>query len=341
MEMTYAHCGNSGLQLPRISLGLWQGFGSDGDPRRQHEILGFAIESGISHIDLANNYGPPAGSAERMLGEFLEAVGGSVRDQLVISTKAGYRMWPGPSGEGSSRKHLLASLDQSLARLGLDYVDIFYSHRFDQYTPLEETMAALKTAVDSGRALYAGISSYSAVRTRQALAAAERVGLTLTIHQPAYSMVNRWIEKPDTRTADSASLLDVVAEAGLGLIVFSPLAQGLLTDKYLSGIPAGSRAARDASFKSAFVTYEVVKHLRALNDIAAKRDLTLAQLALLWAGRDKRVTSLLVGTSSVDQLRANLQVLAAEPLSADECAAIEEHAVDAGVNIWGPRSSDL
>lgn len=340
-SMTYRLTGHSGLKLPLVSLGLWQGFGEHGDRDTQDAILDAAVAAGITHIDLANNYGPPPGSAERYFGEWLERQDPLLRDQLIISTKAGYPMWPGPYGEGSSRKYLIASLDQSLDRLGLEYVDIFYSHRFDIETPVEETMGALATAVDSGRALYAGISSYSALRTREAVAAASDIGLRLTIHQPSYSIVNRWIEKPDTRTPDSASLLDVIAETGLGCIVFSPLAQGLLTDKYLNGVPADSRAARNESFKTDFVTDEVVGHLRALNDLASRRGQSLAQLALTWAIRDERVTSLLIGASSVDQLTANLEVLQADPLTEDELAEIEAHAIDAGINIWATRSSDL
>ena len=338
--MPYRRTGRSGLDLPTISLGLWQNFGAANGLDRQREIILHAFDRGITHLDLANNYGPPPGSTEENFGRIMASDLTPYRDELVISTKAGYDMWPGPYGVGGSRKYLLASLDQSLARMGLDYVDIFYSHRFDPSTPLTETMGALKTAVDSGRALYAGISSYNAHRTLEALEVARSIGLTLTIHQPSYSMLNRWVERPDA-DADGRSLLDVLGEAGLGTIVFSPLAQGMLTSKYLGGVPAGSRAARGGSLSQNFLTAENLGHIRALADIAAARGQSLAQLAIAWALRDPRVTSALLGASSVAQLDENLAALDRLDLDADELAAIEVHAIDAGVNIWAARSSDL
>jgi L-glyceraldehyde 3-phosphate reductase len=338
--LAYRRTGRSGLDLPAISLGLWQNFGG-GDPLdRQRDIVLHAFDRGITHFDLANNYGPPAGSTERNFGRLLASDLGPYRDELVISTKAGYDMWPGPYGVGGSRKYLLASLDQSLARMGLDYVDLFYSHRFDPTTPLEETMGALKTAVDSGRALYVGISSYNAHRTLQALDVARTIGLTLTIHQPSYSMLNRWIEHPDPQAGDR-SLLDVLGEAGLGAIVFSPLAQGMLTARYLDGVPADSRAARGGSLAAEFLTDATLGHVRGLAAIAASRGQSLAQMAISWALRDPRVTSALLGASSVGQLDENLAALQAVDFDPDELARIDEHAVDAGVNIWAARSSDL
>lgn len=337
-SIPYRRAGRSGLSLPAISLGLWQNFG-EGDPYdRQREIVLHAFDRGITHLDLANNYGPPPGSAESSLGRMLAQDLRPYRDELVISTKAGYRQWPGPYGEGGSRAYLLRSLDQSLRRLGLDHVDVFYSHRYDPTTPLEETLGALKTAVDSGRALYAGISSYSARRTSEALAVAAQLGLTLTLHQPSYSMLNRWIERPDV---SGRSLLDVVGDVGLGMIVFSPLAQGMLTDRYLDGIPAGSRAARDGSLQRRFLSPENLGHVRALDAIARRRGQTLAQLALAWALRDERITAVLLGASSPTQLDENLAALDYLSLTPQELAEVEDHAVDAGINIWAPRSSDL
>jgi len=337
-SIPYRRAGRSGLSLPAISLGLWQNFGA-GDPfDRQRAIVLHAFDRGITHLDLANNYGPPPGSAESSLGRMLARDLRPYRDELVISTKAGYRQWPGPYGEGGSRAYLLRSLDQSLHRLGLDHVDVFYSHRYDPTTPLEETLGALKTAVDSGRALYAGISSYSARRTAQALTVAAELGLTLTLHQPSYSMLNRWIERPD---ASGRSLLDVIGGAGLGAIVFSPLAQGMLTDRYLDGVPVGSRADRDGSLQRRFLSPENLRHIRALDAIARRRGQSLAQLALAWALRDDRVTGVLLGASSPAQLDENLAALDHLDLSAHELAEIEDHAVDAGINIWAPRSSDL
>ncbi|NMR20633.1 L-glyceraldehyde 3-phosphate reductase [Cellulomonas fimi] len=338
--LPYRRTGRSGLDLPAVSLGLWQNFGG-GDPLdRQREIVLHAFDRGVTHLDLANNYGPPPGSTEENFGRIVTSDLRPYRDELVISTKAGYDMWPGPYGVGGSRKYLLASLDQSLARMGLDYVDIFYSHRFDPTTPLEETLGALKTAVDSGRALYAGISSYNAHRTLEALEVARTIGLTLTIHQPSYSMLNRWVERPDER-ADGSSLLDVLGENGLGTIVFSPLAQGMLTSKYLDGVPADSRAARGGSLRQEFLTEDNLARVRALAAIASSRGQSLAQMAISWALRDPRVTSALLGASSVAQLDENLTALENLEFSDDELALIDQHAVDAGVNLWAARSSDL
>jgi L-glyceraldehyde 3-phosphate reductase len=337
-QVRVRRAGRSGLDLPIVSLGLWQNFGHADAVANQREVLLRAFDRGVTHFDLANNYGPPPGSAEESLGRVLQGDLLAYRDELVLSTKAGYRQWPGPYGEGGSRKYLLSSLDQSLRRLRLDHVDVFYSHRYDSTTPLAETMGALKTAVDSGRARHAGISSYSARRTLDALEVAGQIGLTLVLHQPSYSMLNRWIERPD---ASGRSLLDVVADAGLGTVVFSPLAQGMLTDKYLDGIPAGSRAAQDGSFQRGFLTPSNVAHVRTLNDIARRRGQSLAQLAVVWALRDPRVTSVLLGASSTAQLDENLAALEHLELTADELAQIDEHAVDAGINIWAARSSDL
>ena len=338
--LPYRRAGRSGLALPAVSLGLWQNFGS-GDPAdRQRDVVLRAFDRGITHLDLANNYGPPPGAAEEGFGRLLRSDLRPYRDELVLSTKAGYDMWPGPYGSGGSRKHLLSSLDQSLRRMGLDHVDIFYSHRFDPTTPLEETLGALRTALDSGRALHVGISSYSARRTVEALAVADRLGLRLTVHQPSYSMLNRWIEQPQPDAGDR-SLLDVLAGAGLGAVVFSPLAQGMLTTKYLDGVPRDSRAARGGSLRPEFLTEENLGHVRALDAIARARGQSLAQMAIAWALRDPRVTSVLLGASSVAQLEENLVALAAAPFDDDEIAAIDAHAVDAGVNIWAARSSEL
>jgi L-glyceraldehyde 3-phosphate reductase len=327
--MVYRRCGNSGLTLPAISLGLWQNFGDDAALATQREIIRTAFDHGVTHFDLANNYGPPPGSAETNFGRIMAEDLRPYRDELIISTKAGYDMWPGPYGEWGSRKYLLASLDASLDRMGIDYVDIFYSHRFDPDTPLEETMGALDTAVRSGRALYAGISSYSADRTREAGAIMRDLGTPLLIHQPSYSMFNRWVE---------GGLLDELEEQRIGAIAFSPLAQGLLTDKYLGGVPDGSRASRPGSFDPGLVTAEVVDRLRALHEIAAGRRQSLAQLALAWVLRDSRITSVLVGARTVDQLLDSLGALDRLELDAEETARIEEYAVDAGLNIWA-RSS--
>ncbi|MBO0788408.1 MAG: L-glyceraldehyde 3-phosphate reductase, partial [Actinobacteria bacterium] len=324
-RIAYRRCGRSGLQLPAISLGLWQNFGDDRPLETQRAILRRAFDLGVTHFDLANNYGPPYGAAERNFGRLLREDFRRYRDELVISTKAGYDMWPGPYGDHGSRKYLLASLDQSLARMGLDYVDIFYSHRADPDTPLEETMGALVTAVTSGRALYAGISSYSAERTSQAAALLRQAGVPLLIHQPSYSMLNRWIEP---------SLLGTLAAEGAGCIVFSPLAQGLLTGKYLDGIPAGSRASQPGSLSHDQLSETNLGHIRALAGIASDRGQSLAQLALSWVLRDPRVTSALIGASSVAQLEENLAALAGPPLTSEELAAIDRDAVEAGINIW-------
>jgi L-glyceraldehyde 3-phosphate reductase len=327
--MSYRRCGRSGLLLPAVSLGLWHNFGDDTPLDTQRQVLRRAFDLGITHFDLANNYGPPYGSAETNFGAHLRADFRPYRDELIISTKAGYDMWPGPYGQWGSRKYLLASLDQSLKRMGLEYADIFYSHRFDPDTPLEETMGALDTAVRSGRALYAGISSYSPERTREAAAILRSMGTPLLIHQPSYSMLNRWIE---------SGLLDVLGEEGAGCIAFSPLAQGVLTDRYLDGIPAGSRAAQGKSLDPGTIDEEMLGHVRALQAIAADRGQSLAQLALGWALRDERVTSVLIGASSVAQLESNAAALQGPALTDAELAAIGEHAVDAGINLWKASS---
>src|SRR5262245_1152628 len=295
--MTYRRCGRSGLQLPALSLGLWQNFGGDRPLEVSRAIIRRAFDLGVTHFDLANNYGPPYGSAEENFGRILATDLAGYRDELVISTKAGYDMWPGPYGDGGSRKYLLASLDQSLRRMGLKYVDGFYSHRFDPDTPLEETMGALDAAVREGMALYVGISSYSARRTREAAAILRSLGTPLLIHQPSYSLLNRWIEQ---------DLLNVLGEEGVGCIVFSPLAQGLLTSKYLAGVPEGSRASRPGTLSTELLTAETLAKVRALNEIATRRGQTLAQMALAWTLRDTRVTSALVGASSVAQLEQNI-----------------------------------
>jgi L-glyceraldehyde 3-phosphate reductase len=330
--MEYRRCGRSGLKLPAVSLGLWHNFGHDRAYDTQRAIVHRAFDLGVTHFDLANNYGPPYGSAEvnfgRMLGDDLA----TYRDELVISTKAGYDMWPGPYGDWGSRKYLLASLDQSLARMGLDYVDIFYSHRFDPDTPLEETMGALDTAVRSGRALYAGISSYNSARTREAAAILGELGTPLLIHQPSYSMINRWIEDD--------GLLDTLDEVGAGCIAFSPLAQGLLTDRYLDGVPADSRVATGGAMGRDMLTDERLARVRALNDVAARRGQTLAQLALAWALRDRRMTSLVIGASSVAQLEDSVGAVSRLDLTGDELAEIDELATaDDDVNLWARSSS--
>ena len=322
----YRRCGRSGLDLPLISLGLWQNFGGDRPLETQRAILRRAFDRGVTHFDLANNYGPPYGSAEENFGTLFAQDFRPFRDELVLSSKAGYDMWPGPYGQGGgSRKYLLASLDQSLHRMGLDHVDIFYSHRFDPTTPLEETMGALDTAVRSGRALYAGISSYSPDRTREAAAILADLGTPLLIHQPSYSMLNRWIED---------ELLDVLAELGVGCIAFSPLAQGVLTSKYLDGVPGDSRAARGSSLSSDMLSEKNLEHVRALNAIAEQRGQTLAQMALAWALRDPRVTTVLIGASSVAQLDNSLGALDDLGFDDAELALIDQHAVDAGINMW-------
>jgi L-glyceraldehyde 3-phosphate reductase len=327
--MTYRRSGGSGLLLPAISFGLWQNFGHGRPLETSRSIIRRAFDLGITHFDLANNYGPPYGSAEENFGKLLRDDLGSYRDELVISTKAGYDMWPGPYGEWGSRKYLLASLDQSLARMGLEYVDIFYSHRFDPETPLEETMGALATAVHGGKALYAGISSYSAEKTRDAAAILRDLGIHLLIHQPSYSMLNRWIEP---------ELLDALGELGVGCIVFSPLAQGMLTDRYLHGIPEGSRASRDGSLPPNMLTEVAMEKIRALNEIAGRRGQTLAQLALAWTLRDPRVTSTLIGASSVEQLESNVGAIDNLDFTAEELAEIDRYATDADINIWAKSS---
>ena len=328
-QMAYRRSGRSGLMLPAVSLGLWQNFGHDRPLEVSRAIVRRAFDLGITHFDLANNYGPPYGSAEETFGRLLEQDLGAYRDELVISTKAGYDMWPGPYGEWGSRKYLLASLDQSLRRMGLEYVDIFYSHRFDPNTPLEETMGALDSAVREGKALYVGISSYSPEKTREAAAILGRLGTPLLIHQPSYSMLNRWIER---------GLLDVLEELGVGCIGFSPLAQGMLTDKYLHEIPEGSRASRNESLSRDRLGPEVIERIGALNGIALNRGQTLAQMALAWTLRDSRVTSTLFGASSLEQLEAAVGALDRLDFSADELSEIDRHAVESGINIWATSS---
>jgi L-glyceraldehyde 3-phosphate reductase len=328
-SMPYRRSGRSGLLLPAISLGLWQNFGADRPLETGRAILRRGFDLGITHFDLANNYGPPYGSAEENFGRIMAKDLRPYRDELIVSTKAGYDMWPGPYGDWGSRKYLLSSLDQSLSRMGLDYVDIFYSHRADPDTPLEETMGALDTAVRQGKALYAGISSYSAERTEEASRILRSLGTPVTIHQPSYSMLNRWIER---------GLLDVLDREGIGCIVFSPLAQGMLTDKYLDGIPESSRAAEEGSFSREMLTDENLERVRALNAIAEGRGQSLAQLALAWTLRDPRNTSTLVGASSVRQLEQNVAALERLELDDSELAEIERHAEDAGINLWEPSS---
>jgi L-glyceraldehyde 3-phosphate reductase len=329
-RLPYRRCGRSGLMLPEVSLGLWQNFGDTRPVEEQRAVIRRAFDLGVTHFDLANNYGPPYGSAEINFGRIMREDLRPYRDQLIVSTKAGYDMWPGPYGEWGSRKYLLASLDQSLRRLGLDYVDIFYSHRFDPDTPLEETMGALDTAVRSGRALYVGISSYSAERTADAVAILRNLGTHLLINQPSYSMLNRWIE---------GGLLDVLGREGVGCIAFSPLAQGVLTGKYLHGVPPGSRASLNGSLSSDQLSEPILAHVRALNEIARSRGQTLAQLALSWALRDPRVTSVLIGASSVAQLEENLAAAGHSHFTEDELAAIDRDAVEAGINIWAASSA--
>jgi L-glyceraldehyde 3-phosphate reductase len=328
--MPYRRVGRSGLDLPAISLGLWHNFGDDVPLERQQATLRRAFDRGVTHFDLANNYGPPYGSAERNFGTIFARDFSRYRDELVISSKAGYDMWPGPYGQGGgSRKYVIASCEQSLKRMGLDYVDIFYSHRFDETTPLEETMGALDSLVRSGKALYVGISSYSGERTREAAAILREMGTPLLIHQPSYSMLNRWIEE---------DLLDAADEVGAGVIAFSPLAQGMLTNKYLSGIPEGSRAAQGKSLDPELLTEESLRHVRALNDMAQSRGQSLAQMALAWALRDPRVTSVLIGASSVEQLDDSLDAVGNLDFTADELAQIDQHAVEAGINLWKTSS---
>jgi len=329
-RITYRQTGRSGLKLPLISLGLWHNFGGDRPFETGRAIVRRAFDLGITHFDLANNYGPPYGSAEENFGRLLAEDLRPYRDELVVSTKAGYDMWPGPYGNWGSRKYLLASLDQSLARMGLDYVDIFYSHRFDPDTPLEETMGALDAAVRQGKALYVGISSYSPEKTAEAAKILRSLGTPLLIHQPSYSMLNRWIE---------GGLLDVLSREGVGCIGFSPLAQGVLSDRYLKGVPEGSRASRGSSLGTSMLSDENLAKVRALDAIAKRRGQSLAQMALAWSLRDPRITSTLIGASSVLQLEENVAALKTLEFSSDELAEIDRHATEAGINIWS-RSSE-
>ncbi|MBO0654801.1 L-glyceraldehyde 3-phosphate reductase [Streptomyces triculaminicus] len=329
-SMEYRRTGRSGLKLPAISLGLWHNFGDDRTLDSQRAILRRAFDLGITHFDLANNYGPPPGSAEENFGKLFAQDFRPYRDEIIVSTKAGYLMHPGPYGEWGSRKYLLSSLDASLRRMGVDYVDIFYSHRFDPHTPLEETMGALASAVRQGKALYAGVSSYNAQQTREAARLLREMGVPALIHQPSYSMINRWTEDD--------GLLDTLEDEGMGCISFAPLAQGMLTDKYLHGIPEGSRAAQGKSLDPALLSEEVVGRLCGLNEIAGRRGQSLAQLALSWVLRDERMTSALIGASSVAQLEANVGALGAAPLTKEELAEIDALAVSTeGVNIWARR----
>jgi len=331
-RMAYRRSGRSGLLLPAISLGLWHNFGDDDDPLRTgRTIIRRAFDLGITHFDLANNYGPPYGSAEANFGRILQDDLMPFRDELVVSSKAGYDMWPGPYGEWGSRKYLLASLDQSLGRIGLDYVDIFYSHRFDPETPLEETMGALDTAVRQGKALYVGVSSYSAEKTREAHEILAELRTPFVINQPSYSMLNRWIEP---------ELLDTLEELGLGCIVFSPLAQGMLTDKYLHGIPEGSRATRGSTLSPDLLRDETLAKIQALNEIAQRRGQTLAQMAVAWTLRDPRVTSALIGASSVEQLEANVAALDNLEFTDEELAEIDRYATESEINIWAASSRE-
>jgi L-glyceraldehyde 3-phosphate reductase len=329
--MQYRRSGRSGLQLPAISLGLWHNFGGDRPLETSRAILRRAFDLGVTHFDLANNYGPPFGSAEETFGRVMRDDLRPYRDELVVSTKAGYDMWPGPYGEWGSRKYVLASLDQSLARMGLEYVDVFYSHRFDPETPLEETMGALATAVRSGRALYAGISSYSPEKTREAYEILEALGTPLLIHQPSYSLLNRWIEP---------ELLDTLGRLGVGCIGFSPLAQGMLTDKYLNGIPEGSRAAANTSLSPDLINEQSLAKIRSLNEVAERRGQSLAQMALAWTLRDERMTSTLIGASSVAQLEDSLGALDNLAFSDDELTEIDRYATDSDINLWARSSAD-
>jgi L-glyceraldehyde 3-phosphate reductase len=330
-RINYRRCGRRGLLLPALSLGLWQNFGDDRPLETQRAIIRRAFDLGVTHFDLANNYGPPYGAAEINFGRVYSEDLAPYRNEIVVSTKAGYDMWPGPYGDHGSRKYMLNSLDDSLRRTRLDYVDIFYSHRFDTDTPLEETMGALDSAVRQGKALYAGISSYSAERTREAANILAGLGTPLLIHQPSYSMLNRWIEP---------GLLDALEEVGAGCIAFTALAQGLLTGKYLKGIPEGSRAAKPGTIDKGMLDDETLERIRGLDALAQERGQSLAQMALVWALRDPRVTSLVIGASSVEQLEENLGALDKADFTADELSRIDEYAVDSGVNLWAESSSD-
>ncbi|HTC69767.1 MAG TPA: L-glyceraldehyde 3-phosphate reductase [Acidothermaceae bacterium] len=330
-QMTYRRCGRSGIDLPAVSLGLWHNFGDANPIATQRAILRRAFDLGITHFDLANNYGPPYGAAETNFGRLFAEDFKPYRDQLIISSKAGWDMWPGPYGDRGSRKYLLASLDQSLSRMGLDYVDIFYHHRFDPDTPMEESLGALDTAVRQGKALYIGISSYSGARTDEAISILRGLGTPLLIHQPSYSMLNRWVEE---------DLLDVLGRAGVGCIAFSPLAQGMLTDRYLDGVPPDSRAAQNSSLSPDLLTEQNMTHIRALHKLAERRGQSLAQLALAWVLRDQRVTSVLIGASSVAQLEQNVGALDNLVFTPDELAEIDHYAVEGGINLWaGPSTA--
>jgi L-glyceraldehyde 3-phosphate reductase len=330
-SMRFNRCGSSGLRLPAISLGLWNNFGGERVTENIRAMIFRAFDLGITHFDLANNYGPPPGSAELNFGRILARELAAYRDELIISTKAGYLMWPGPYGEWGSRKYVLASLDQSLKRMGLEYVDIFYSHRFDPDTPLEETMGALVSAVAQGKALYVGVSSYSAAKTRQAAGLLRQMGVRCLIHQPSYSMLNRWIE---------SGLLDALKEEGMGCIAFSPLAQGLLTERYLQGVPADSRAIKAPQvFKKEFLSEQNLARVRALSELSRRRGQSLPQMALAWCLRDPRVTSVLAGASSPRHVEENVGALKNLSFSAEELAEIDRHAIDSGINIWA-RSSE-
>ncbi|MEO3435304.1 L-glyceraldehyde 3-phosphate reductase [Inquilinus sp. CAU 1745] len=329
-SMPYKRCGGSGLKLPALSLGLWHNFGGDRTLESQRAMLRRAFDLGVTHFDLANNYGPPPGSAEENFGRLMAQDFRPYRDELLISTKAGYDMWPGPYGEWGSRKYVLASLDQSLKRMGLDYVDIFYSHRFDPETPLDETMGALDHAVRSGKALYAGISSYSAEKTREAAAILRSLGTPCLIHQPSYSMLNRWVED---------GLLDALEQEGIGCIAFSPLAQGMLTDKYLKGVPEESRAAQGKSLSPNLLSDDNLKRIQGLDAIAGKRGQSLAQMALAWVLRDRRVTSVLIGASSVRQIDDNVAALEKLDFTPEELAEIDRFATEGGINLWARSSA--
>ena len=329
-QIPYNTCGRSGLKLPAISFGLWNNFGGTFSYENGRAMVRRAFDLGITHFDLANNYGPPPGSAEENFGRMLKTDFAPYRDELIISTKAGYDMWPGPYGSWGSRKSLLASLDQSLRRMGLDYVDIFYSHRFDPDTPLEETMGALASAVQQGKALYVGISSYSAKKTAEAAEMLRSMGVRCLIHQPSYSMLNRWIED---------KLLDELEKQGMGCIVFSPLAQGLLSDKYLGGVPEDARARTARSFRKSFLTDENLAKVRALNEIAQRRGQTLSQMALAWSLRDSRVTTALIGASRVEQIEENVKALDNREFAADELKEIDKHATESGINLWAASSN--
>ena len=330
-SMLYNYCGQSGLKLPGISLGLWHNFGHDFNEQVSRTICRKAFDMGITHFDLANNYGPPPGAAESFFGRILKSDFGPYRDEMIISTKAGYLMWPGPYGEWGSRKYIISSLDQSLKRMGLDYVDIFYSHRFDPNTPLEETMGALDSAVRQGKALYVGLSSYNAKRTREAVKILNELGTPCLIHQPSYSMLNRWVEDD--------GLLDTLEELGIGTISFSPLAQGMLTNKYLKGIPEGSRATQGKSIREGHLSKENIRRIQGLNEIARERGQSLAQMAIAWVLKDKRITTALIGASSISQLEDSYGALGNLTFSEEELKKIDVFAQDGGINLWALSSS--